>query len=99
MDRPRFIIKASKAKSMAKQSNLTVLQLLLSFVKFAHALARPSISKFHVRAIRYGSLSQIFLDVNLEFPGLPLHYSVHTEQFLVTNFSIQSKEVGLRGIC
>ncbi|KAM1819016.1 hypothetical protein FF1_000699 [Malus domestica] len=99
MDRPKFIIEASEAKSMAKQSNLIVLQLLPSFVKSAHALARPPISKFHFGTIRYGSLSQIFLGVNLEFLGLPLHYSVHTEQFLITNFSIQSKEVGLRGRC
>ncbi|XP_068338937.1 cytidine deaminase 1-like [Pyrus communis] len=91
MDRPRFVIEASEAESMAKQSNLTVLQLLPSLVKPAQALARPPISKFHVGAVGYGSSGRIFLGVNLEFPGLPLHYSVHAEQFLVTNLSIHSE--------
>ncbi|CAN6699307.1 unnamed protein product [Malus baccata var. baccata] len=91
MDQPRFVIEASEAESMAKQSNLTVLQLLPSLVKPAQDLARPPISKFHVGAVGYGSSGRIFIGVNLEFPGLPLHYSVHAEQFLVTNLSIQSE--------
>lgn len=91
MDRPRFVIEASEAESMANQSGLTVLQFLASLVKPAQTLARPSISKFHVGAVGYGSSGRIFLGVNLEFPGLPLHHSVHAEQFLVTNLSINSE--------
>ncbi|KAL6221951.1 hypothetical protein ACLB2K_005343 [Fragaria x ananassa] len=91
MARPRFVIEASEAESMAKQSNLTVVQLLPSLVKSAQSLARVPISKFHVGAVGYGSSGRIFFGVNLEFPGLPLHYSVHAEQFLVTNLSIQSE--------
>lgn len=91
MDQPRFVIEASEAESMAKKSGLTVVQLLPSLVKSAQALARVPISKFHVGAIGYGSSGRIFFGVNLEFPGLPLHYSVHAEQFLVTNLSIQSE--------
>ncbi|VVA10373.1 PREDICTED: cytidine [Prunus dulcis] len=91
MDLPRFVIEASEAESMAKRSNLTVLQLLPSLVKPAQALARPPISKFHVGAIGYGSSGRIFFGGNLEFPGLPLHYSVHAEQFLVTNLSIHNE--------
>ncbi|KAF3439588.1 hypothetical protein FNV43_RR17866 [Rhamnella rubrinervis] len=91
MDLPRFVIEASDAESMAKQSGLTTLQLLTSLVKPAQTLARPSISKFHVGAVGYGSSGRIFLGVNLEFPGLPLHHSVHAEQFLVTNLSINAE--------
>ncbi|KAL6226671.1 hypothetical protein ACLB2K_000632 [Fragaria x ananassa] len=91
MARPRFVIEASEAESMAKQSGLTVVQLLPSLVTSAQSLARVPISKFHVGAVGYGSSGRIFFGVNLEFPGLPLHYSVHAEQFLVTNLSIQSE--------
>ncbi|XP_062091014.1 cytidine deaminase 1 [Humulus lupulus] len=91
MDPPSFVIEASEAESMAANSGLTVLQLLPSLVKPAQTLARPPISKFHVGAVGYGSSGRIFLGVNLEFPGLPLHHSVHAEQFLVTNLSINGE--------
>ncbi|KAM5547418.1 cytidine deaminase 1-like [Rosa sericea] len=91
MDRPRFVIEASEAESAAKQEGLTVVQLLPSFVESAKDLARVPISKFPVGAVGYGSSGRVFFGVNLEFPGLPLHYSVHAEQFLVTNLSIQSE--------
>ncbi|KAL5572492.1 hypothetical protein UlMin_022089 [Ulmus minor] len=91
MDRPSFVIEPSEAKSMAENSNLTVLQLLQSLVKPAQTLARPPISNFPVGAVGYGSSGRIFIGVNLEFPGLPLHHSVHAEQFLVTNLSINDE--------
>ncbi|XP_057968819.1 cytidine deaminase 1-like [Malania oleifera] len=87
MERPRFVIEPSEAESMAKQSGLSVLQLLPSLVKSAQPLARPSISNFPVGAVGLCSDGRIFLGVNLEFPGLPLHHSVHAEQFLVTNIA------------
>ncbi|KAK8559044.1 hypothetical protein V6N12_042332 [Hibiscus sabdariffa] len=76
---------------MAKQSGRTVLQLLPSLVKSAQAMARLPISKFHVGAVGIGSSGRIFLGVNLEFPGLPLNQSVHAEQFLITNLSINAE--------
>ncbi|XP_050372189.1 cytidine deaminase 1-like [Argentina anserina] len=91
MARPRFVIEASEAESTAKQAGLTVVQLLPSLVKSAQSLARVPISKFHVGAVGYGSSGRIFFGVNLEFPGLPLHFSVHAEQFLITNLSLQSE--------
>ncbi|PRQ46820.1 putative cytidine deaminase [Rosa chinensis] len=91
MDRPRFVIEASEAESAAKQKGLTVVQHLPSLVESAKDLARVPISKFPVGAVGYGSSGRVFFGVNLEFPGLPLHYSVHAEQFLVTNLSIQSE--------
>ncbi|XP_030488986.2 cytidine deaminase 1 [Cannabis sativa] len=91
MDPPRFVIQASEAEAMATKSGLTVLQLLPSLVKPAQTLARPPISKFHVGAVGYGSSGRVFIGVNLEFPGLPLHHSVHAEQFLVTNLSINGE--------
>ncbi|KAG2277757.1 hypothetical protein Bca52824_060312 [Brassica carinata] len=35
--------------------------------------------------------TRIFLGVNVEFPGLPLHHSIHAEQFLVTNLTLNDE--------
>lgn len=91
MDRPRFVIEAPEAESMAKQSSLTIPLLLPSLVKSAQSLARPPISKYHVGAVGFGSSGRVFFGVNLEFPGLPLHQSVHAEQFLVTNLALNGE--------
>uniref|UniRef100_A0A7N0UU29 cytidine deaminase n=1 Tax=Kalanchoe fedtschenkoi TaxID=63787 RepID=A0A7N0UU29_KALFE len=94
MDQPQpqaFVIGSSQARSLAADSNLTLLQLLPTLVKPAQALARPPISNFHVGAVGLGSSGRVFIGVNLEFPGLPLHHSVHAEQFLITNLAIHSE--------
>ncbi|KAG2718209.1 hypothetical protein I3843_03G203900 [Carya illinoinensis] len=91
MDRPRFVIPASEAESMAEGSNLSVVQFLPSLVNSAKRLARPPISHYHVGAVGLGSSGRVFFGVNLEFPSLPLHHSVHAEQFLLTNLSINAE--------
>lgn len=60
---------------------------LLTVVKSSMALARPPISRFHVAAVGIASSGSAYVGVNLEFPGLPLHHSVHAEQFMVANAS------------
>ncbi|KAJ0090966.1 hypothetical protein Patl1_13449 [Pistacia atlantica] len=89
MDRPRFVIEAAEAESFAQKSGLTIHQLLPTLVKSAKTLARPPISNYHVGAVGLGSSGRIFFGGNIEFPGLPLHHSVHAEQFLVTNLMPQ----------
>ncbi|XP_042501715.1 cytidine deaminase 1-like [Macadamia integrifolia] len=91
MEGNQFVIEAAEVESMAKESGLSVLQLLPSLVKSAQKLARPPISKYHVGAIGLGSDGRIFLGGNVEFPGLPLHHSIHAEQFLVTNAVIHGE--------
>ncbi|EYU20505.1 hypothetical protein MIMGU_mgv1a024584mg [Erythranthe guttata] len=85
----QFVIEASVAESIAESLNLpSVLHLLPHLVHSAQALARPPISNFNVGAVGLGSDSRVFVGVNLEFPGLPLHHSVHAEQFLLTNLAV-----------
>ncbi|XP_027342820.1 cytidine deaminase 1-like [Abrus precatorius] len=91
MDPPRFVIEASSAQSMAQSSALTLPQLLPTLVPAAQSLARPPISNFAVAAVGLGSSGRIFVGVNLEFPGLPLHHAVHAEQFLLTNLSLNAE--------
>ncbi|XP_057415785.1 cytidine deaminase 1-like [Lotus japonicus] len=87
MDRPGFIIEPSESQS----TGLTLTQLLPSLVNAAKTLARPPISNFRVAAVGLSSSGRIFIGVNLEFPGLPLHHSVHAEQFLLTNLSLNNE--------
>ncbi|KAK7285358.1 hypothetical protein RJT34_20127 [Clitoria ternatea] len=84
---PKFIISAREAQSMAESSALTLPELLPTLVEPARNLARPPISEYRVAAVGLGQSGRIFIGVNLEFPGLPLHHSVHAEQFLLTNLS------------
>ncbi|KAG8376124.1 hypothetical protein BUALT_Bualt09G0030700 [Buddleja alternifolia] len=86
---PKFVIESSEAESMAQSLNLpSVLHLLPHLVRSAQSLARPPISNFHVGTVGLGSDGRLFIGVNLEFLGLPLHHSVHAEQFLLTNLAI-----------
>lgn len=92
MDPPRFVIEASEAKSMAERLGLSsVVDLLPTLLRPAESLCRPPISTFPVVAVGLGPSGRVFLGVNLEFPGLPLHQSVHAEQFLLTNLSLHSE--------
>ncbi|CAA7022269.1 unnamed protein product [Microthlaspi erraticum] len=91
MDKPNFVTRPEEAESAAKQLGVSVVQLLHSLVKPAQSFARPPISKFHVGAVGLGSSGRIFLGVNVEFPGLPLHHSIHAEQFLITNLTLNGE--------
>ncbi|KAL1547750.1 cytidine deaminase [Salvia divinorum] len=82
----QFVMEASVAESIARSLNLpSVLHLLPHLVHSAQSLARPPISNFHVGAVGLGSDGRVFVGVNVEFPGVPLHHSIHAEQFLLTN--------------
>ncbi|KDP28209.1 hypothetical protein JCGZ_13980 [Jatropha curcas] len=91
MEQLGFVIEAHEAESMAKQSGLTVLELLPTLVNSARSLARTPISNYCVGAVGLGSSGRIFFGANLEFPGLPLHHSVHAEQFLITNLTLNAE--------
>lgn len=80
----RFVISAPEAKAMAEQRNLTLPNLLPSLVPMAQSLSRAPISNYPVGAVGLGISGRIYLGANLEFPGLPLHHSVHAEQFVIT---------------
>ncbi|XP_028759968.1 cytidine deaminase 1-like [Neltuma alba] len=91
MDPPRFLIQAPEARSLAESSALPLPHFLLSLVSSAQSLARHPISNFPVAAVGLGPSGRIFIGVNLEFPGLPLHQTVHAEQFLLTNLSLNAE--------
>ncbi|XP_055824928.1 cytidine deaminase 1-like [Solanum dulcamara] len=89
MDQLKFVVEASEAESITQKLGLpSARHLLPALVQPAQTLARPPISNYHVAAVGLGSDGRVFLGVNLEFPGLPLHHSVHAEQFLLTNLAV-----------
>ncbi|XP_027358957.1 cytidine deaminase 1-like [Abrus precatorius] len=89
--KPRFLIEATEAESMGQSSGLSLTQLLPSLVSWAQSLARVPISKFPVAAVGLGASGRIFVGVNVEFPGLPFHHTIHAEQFLVANLAINAE--------
>ncbi|KAK7272766.1 hypothetical protein RJT34_29589 [Clitoria ternatea] len=89
--KPRFVIQSSEAESMSQSSGLTLAQLLPSLVSSAQSLARPPISKFPVAAVGIGASGRVFIGVNIEFPGLPFHHTIHAEQFLLTNLALNEE--------
>ncbi|XP_039117376.1 cytidine deaminase 1-like [Dioscorea cayenensis subsp. rotundata] len=82
----RFVIDVEEAENMMKAQGLSsVMDLLPVLVPAAKRLARAPISGHLVGAVGLGESGRIYFGANLEFPGLPLHHSVHAEQFLITN--------------
>ncbi|XP_074317893.1 cytidine deaminase 1-like [Silene latifolia] len=82
------MIESYDAKSIAKKQGFdSVFDFLPIIVRSAQKVARPPISGFSVVAVGLASDGRIFIRVNVEFPGLPLHHSIHAEQFLIANLT------------
>ncbi|XP_008797694.1 cytidine deaminase 1-like [Phoenix dactylifera] len=93
-----FVIEVDAAAAMMKEWGVaTAPELLVALVPSALRMARPPISNFPVGAVGLGESGRIYVGVNMEFPGLPLHHSIHAEQFLVTNAAVHG-ETGIRCI-
>ncbi|PKA55887.1 cytidine deaminase [Apostasia shenzhenica] len=87
-----YVIESDEAERMRREMNLTaVSDLLPALVPTAQRMARPQISRYHVGAVALGSSGRIYLGVNVEFPGVPLHHSIHAEQFVVTNAALHGE--------
>lgn len=80
-----FVIEKEEVVLMLTERGIPMPELLQELVLAAKGYARPPISGYHVGIAALGKSGNIYLGVNLEFPGLPLNESVHGEQFLVVN--------------
>lgn len=78
-----FVMEAEEVARLHEASGLPLELFLAGLVKPTLGMARPPISGFRVGAVGLGESGRVFRGVNLEFPGLPLHHSVHAEQCLV----------------
>ncbi|KAJ0971372.1 hypothetical protein J5N97_019331 [Dioscorea zingiberensis] len=94
----RFVIEPSEALEMMKELRLSsVMELLPTLLPAVKRMARAPISSYHVGAAGLGESGRIYFGVNLEFPGLPLHHSVHAEQFMICN-AVAHEERAIRCI-
>ncbi|XP_020239992.1 cytidine deaminase 1 [Cajanus cajan] len=82
MEQSRFVIPASEVESR---------EALPSLVSSSEPLVRTPISNFNVAAVGLGASGRAFVGVNIEFPGLPFHHTIHAEQFLLTNMSLHAE--------
>ncbi|PKU66818.1 cytidine deaminase 1 [Dendrobium catenatum] len=88
----RFVIDPEEAETMRQEMGIAALRdLLPALLPEAQKLARPAISRFHVGAAALGTSGRIYLGANIEFPGVPLHHSIHAEQFLITNAALHAE--------
>ncbi|KAG1362592.1 hypothetical protein COCNU_10G008110 [Cocos nucifera] len=93
-----FVIEAELAVAIMDEWGVaTAPELLVALVPAPLRLATPPNSYFPIGAGGLGMSGRIYVRVNMEFPGLPLHHSTHVEQFLVTNAAVNS-EIRIRCI-
>ena len=78
---------------MLSKRSCSLPDFLRTLVTPASALARPPISNFQVAAAGATPSGDIYIGVNLEFPGVPLNQSVHAGQFLVANLRHHGESV------
>lgn len=92
-ERP-FHIKAADARRLAAELGLSVEQMMIELIPVAKASARPPVSHYQVGAVGMGRSGDLYLGVNLEFPGQALNQTVHAEQFVIAN-AMACGETGL----
>lgn len=83
----KFVLSSDEAKRFGLFNPKGLLGTMMQeTLSYSVALSRSP----HV-AIGRGSSGRIFIGVNVELPGLPLHQSIHAEQFLITNLILNSE--------
>lgn len=87
-----MVITKEKVEEIKKLKNLSTEQLLKELIPIAKTMAKPFISKYYVGAAGVGKSGNIYLGVNLEFPGFSLNQTVHGEQFVTANAKNNGEE-------
>jgi cytidine deaminase len=85
-------IPAAEAKRLVMSDANGIEAVMVGLLPLARTYARPPISKFLVGAVARGVSGSLYLGANIEFPGLPLGFSVHAEQAALSNAYMHSDE-------
>ncbi len=80
-DKP-FFVKAEQVEKIKRLTGVTTEDLLEELTVIAKPLARPPISNYFVSVAAIGESGNMYVGVNLEFPGTTLTQTVHGEQFM-----------------
>src|SRR5262249_49222562 len=78
-------IPAADAMSIADNEHKTATALMVDLLSLARTYARPPISNYLVGAVVRGLSGNFYLGANIEIPGHSLGFSVHGEQFALSN--------------
>ncbi len=85
-------IPASEVVSLADRERKTVDALMVELLPLARTYARPPISNYFVGAVARGLSGNLYLGANIELPGHSLGFSVHGEQFALSNAYMHSEQ-------
>src|SRR3977135_4437753 len=84
-------IPASDVALLAESERKTVAALMVDLLPLARTYSRPPISNYLVGAIARGVSGNLYLGANIEIPGHSLGFSVHGEQFALSNAYMHSE--------
>ncbi|GIL51139.1 hypothetical protein Vafri_7206 [Volvox africanus] len=93
----RFMIPAAEVRQLLDARGNNFEELLFSLITPASKLARPPISGYFVGAVALGGSGNVYVGVNIEFPGAPLNNSIHAEQCLLVN-CLHSGETSMQAL-
>ena len=84
-------ITASEVSLLGDSERKTVEELMVALLPLARTYARPPISNYLVGAVARGISGNLYLGANIEIPGHSLGFSVHGEQFALSNAYMHSE--------
>jgi cytidine deaminase len=84
-------IAASEVTALAESEHKSVDVLMVDLLPLARTYARPPISNYLVGAVARGVSGNLYLGANVEIPGHSLGFSVHGEQFALSNAYMHSE--------
>jgi len=90
-------VPASEVTALADSERKTVEALMVELLPLARTYSRPPISNYLVGAVARGISGNFYLGANIEIPGHSLGFSVHGEQFALSNAYMHSEQ-GISGI-
>ncbi|GIL75256.1 hypothetical protein Vretimale_7918 [Volvox reticuliferus] len=93
----RFMIPAAEVRQLLDARGNNFEEFLYSLISPASKLARPPISGYFVGAVALGGSGNVYVGVNIEFPGTPLNNSIHAEQCLLVN-CLHSGETSMQAL-
>ncbi|KAG2436574.1 hypothetical protein HYH02_011511 [Chlamydomonas schloesseri] len=82
---------------LAAHPGKTPEEVLFSLITPASKLARPPISGYFVGAVALAGSGNVYVGVNIEFPGTALNNSIHGEQCLLVN-CLHAGETSIRAL-
>jgi cytidine deaminase len=85
-------IPVSEVTSLADSERKTVDALMVELLPLARTYSRPPISNYLVGAVARGTSGNLYLGANIEIPGHSLGFSVHGEQFALSNAYMHSEQ-------